>query len=63
MPLTKKDFEVLAQHIRSVSSRAWGVGCDDPDWQVVLRVAEALTTTNPRFNKERFLKACQTTDQ
>lgn len=58
--MTKKDYELIAQALADVSGNYEG-----EDWTVsgVLglvswKLADALQATNPRFNRELFLKAC-----
>ena len=50
--LTKKDMEILAREIREVSEGP--VSADD----IVEAVCRAIGSINPRFNRERFLSAC-----
>ena len=54
--MTRKDFELIAEVIRLfpwISDAQRDVGD-----LIAVRLANALATTNPRFDTERFLKAC-----
>jgi len=52
--MTKKDFELIAAALArckpSALNTAW--------YNVVYALADALATTNPRFDRARFLAAC-----
>ena len=54
--MTKKDYEIIAQAINEAM-----VDHDDRlfyhVYNVVMGIATALERENPRFNKEKFLKA------
>lgn len=51
--MTKKDYVLIAQAVAEVGSRGYGdIG------PVAHQIADALATDNPRFDRERFLKAC-----
>lgn len=59
--MTRKDFQMIAQVIRSLPS--FDVkSLDDADCvrfsAIIARFAEALANTNPRFNRSRFENAC-----
>lgn len=61
--MTKKDFELIAQTIKALVAPSFeenSQGLFDAEARgfVAWRFAEALRATNPRFNAERFLKAC-----
>lgn len=60
--MTRKDYVLLANAIAN--------GIDDAnkiEYQgftghaIIQRIADALATDNPRFNRERFIKACNDT--
>jgi len=55
--MTRKDYEALAKELRQVPSvdqyETW-IGC-------VNAVARVLAADNPRFNRDRFLRACGVT--
>lgn len=58
--MTKKDYALIAQALKEAqpswddySGEAYDQHCNDCEV-----VAEALARDNPRFNRERFLKAC-----
>jgi hypothetical protein len=62
--MTKKDFELIARALRD--ARPGGnVARAEPNvmmqWTAtVMRISAALMDTNPRFDAERFRKACGT---
>lgn len=54
--MTRKDFELIAGVFASfgeVCELEETIGAD-----IARQLAEALAGTNPRFNRETFLKAC-----
>lgn len=53
--MTKKDYELIADTIQSVP---FDPGALTPKFSVAQAFADALKATNPRFNREKFLKAC-----
>lgn len=69
--MTRKDFELIARAVRHArptvspadhrsGSRGWAVvsaGHMTAN-HVALFLADELAATNPRFDRERFLKAC-----
>jgi len=67
--LTKKDFKAVAEIIKNNTAMADDVVCleTDPDFVFevkAIRIAFAtdfenyFATQNPRFDRERFMKAC-----
>lgn len=50
--MSRKDFKLIAATIKALD-----LG-DSTDMYVATMFAEALATTNPRFNKTRFIEAC-----
>lgn len=60
--MTKKDYELIARAIK----RQWTIqvsitGTGDKSLAIhetALRIAYALKTENPRFDKDKFLQAC-----
>lgn len=69
--MTKKDFELIASALRDDAAHLAPDACDDysqrTDWEkgaydqwntTALAIARALATTNPRFDRARFLEAC-----
>jgi hypothetical protein len=63
--MTRKDFKLIAETIRLLPSFELGTElARGPQAEIVRfavichRFAEALATTNPRFNKDRFIAAC-----
>ena len=58
--MTRKDYELIAQAISGMKD-----AYDGEDWTIngamhpfACKLADALEGTNPRFNREMFLKAC-----
>ncbi len=62
--MTRKDFTLIAETIRTMPTFEAMAQADEPEIEVLRfsalchRFAEALATTNPRFNKNRFITAC-----
>jgi hypothetical protein len=63
--MTRKDFNLIAETIRLLPSFELGTDvARGPEGEVVRftalchRFAEALATTNQRFNTDRFIAAC-----
>ena len=63
--MTRKDFNLIAETIRQLPSfdlppiNSWGQHFDAVRFDALCnRFAEALATTNPRFDKDRFVAAC-----
>lgn len=60
--MSKKDFELIASVLSEAladSLRAGGDNYDeDSNEYIATRFADVLGQTNPRFNRERFLRAC-----
>jgi hypothetical protein len=57
--MSRKDFQLIAEVIRLLPSFECEQDCDVVRHSaIVARFAEALAKTNPRFNAERFAKAC-----
>lgn len=70
--MTKKDFELIATALQEDAAHLnralhrdyrnmtdWERGAYDQWSTTVLALADALATTNPLFNRERFLVLCQ----
>jgi hypothetical protein len=51
--MTRKDFELIAEVINT--SQYYSA---DYRNEIARNMAQALATTNPAFNEDRFLKAC-----
>ena len=51
--MTRKDFEMIAE----VIATAWH-GSEETRTGLSNKMADALETTNPRFNRALFLEAC-----
>jgi hypothetical protein len=61
MSMTRKDFELIAAAIRDATAdalRAYGSSGKAGAEKVARLMATTLKQTNPRFDKERFLAAC-----
>ena len=62
--MTRKDFNLIAEVIRTMPTFDATAQADGPEIEVLRfsalyhRFAEALATTNPKFNKDRFIAAC-----
>jgi hypothetical protein len=67
--MTRKDFNLIAETIRQLPSFIASVHLKPVDSTTIVgdavrfdalchRFAEALSTTNPRFKRERFIAAC-----
>jgi hypothetical protein len=54
--MTRKDFQAIARAFRDTATEPWS---DSEElWSELLhKVADYLATTNPRFDRERFLRA------
>ncbi len=56
MTMTRKDFEAIALVMRNARVRH----SDPPGWHsTVDQLALVLARTNPRFDHERFVRACE----
>ena len=51
--MTRKDYELIAQIIATAWHGSAGMKAD-----LANSFADKLESTNPRFNRERFLDAC-----
>ena len=67
--MTKKDFVLIASTLRASCPRlscpfdvehreAWIDGAMAAWAGTILQMADALASTNPRFNRDTFIKAC-----
>ncbi len=61
--MTKKNFEALARAIFQAKQESLRV--PPPPWgdtfrKVINNIADACKASNPRFNRERFIEACET---
>lgn len=58
--MTRKDFQLVADVIARLSADFNNGGEDTVSLSLVAEeMADALATTNPNFDRERFLKACK----
>ena len=55
--MTRKDFELIAEVIRTAHPTSFG---EANRAYLACLFADRLMETNPRFNVDRFLKACNT---
>lgn len=53
--MTHKDYELIAKAVKQAGERTTGIA---GVVQVAAELANALAGTNPRFDRERFIKAC-----
>lgn len=66
--MTKRDFEAIAAALGAVRPWAWanegdiGLGMSHQWTRTVDAFAAALASTNPRFDRERFVSACKGVD-
>ena len=62
--MSKKDFELIAKTLKDSKQHLQGVNplinqAFESQWKfMVNRISYELMTTNPRFNREKFLQAC-----
>jgi len=56
--MTKKDYEVIAKIIKDVAEAKNGTPVESLFSILTARLANYLETTNPRFDRERFIAAC-----
>jgi hypothetical protein len=62
--MTKKDYELIASIIKDYIDYSYNVEDTDDfivhDYaeRIAYKMAETLASKNPRFDKEKFLKAC-----
>jgi hypothetical protein len=55
--MTRKDYILIAAAIKYVRDNS-GNACERTAALVAVELAMQLATDNPRFDRERFLKAC-----
>lgn len=57
--MTRKDYVLIAAALKSSQLEQFRDGAQPFQHEVSCkRVADALATDNPRFDRDRFLKAC-----
>jgi hypothetical protein len=57
--MSRKDFNLIAETIKSLPSFSTPNSDDAVRFSaIVAKFAEALASTNPRFDKDRFAAAC-----
>ena len=61
MTMTRRDFEFLAQAIKDMQQLTDSNGYMSR-YDVAQVIAGRLETTNPRFNRSRFMTACNVAD-
>ncbi len=54
--MTRMDFELIAKTLRDA---ARGAPAEFEYRQLAFRFADALSSTNPLFDRQRFLDACK----
>ena len=64
--MTRKDYVLIAAQVRDMllfemQTQAYLDGAKAAHNSIAYRLAGALGQTNPRFDRERFLKACGVT--
>lgn len=57
--MTKKDFELIAEVIATLPE---SISYNDQE-QVAAAFADRLATTNPRFDRDRFMDAAMSIDE
>lgn len=65
MSMTKKDYELVAEELRldliKYKNHPEQLGYEDrykAVWEVCYRLSHAFKDSNPKFDREKFLKAC-----
>ena len=57
--MTRRDYELIAAALKSEKPQAHWSANKMIQWQLdCAAIAGALASTNPRFNRNRFLAAC-----
>jgi hypothetical protein len=59
--MTKKDFELIAAALaeaRYLVDSEPPISAETARYRIAGEIADALATTNPRFDRDRFLDAC-----
>jgi hypothetical protein len=61
--MTRKDYVLLAEALNAAFSRSTADKADKADGiaRAAIELADALAADNPRFDRERFLKAAGVT--
>lgn len=62
--MSKKDYELIAESLKNsqpdsrlVQPEYWSTAC--AQWKISVKIiCDSLSNNNPRFNREKFLKAC-----
>jgi hypothetical protein len=60
--MTKKDFQLIADVIKNLSDTADNVGAPISREALAKVFAAGLRSTNDRFDRERFIRACGVPD-
>jgi hypothetical protein len=57
--MTKKDYELIASSLKKSFDEAQGNLNQEVTVEgLIIDLSDTLASKNPRFNKEKFLKAC-----
>ena len=56
--MTKKDYELIAGVLRQEVKYEFNLTCQEVIISLVHNMAKHLEKANPRFDRDRFLKAC-----
>ena len=57
--MTRKDFELIADTIRNLRDASYESGVNELQREMIAKqFAAALRSTNPNFNRDRFVRAC-----
>ena len=56
--MTRKDFELIAKVLRAARNGDIDRRAEWVTDAIAEDMADGLATTNPRFNREKFLRAC-----
>lgn len=60
--MTKKDFTAIANILKNISDDVESVGLSHPPiifiHIIINQLADYFETTNPRFDRDRFMSAC-----
>lgn len=58
--MTRKDYKLIAQAISEAHEDNWGDSiANEGIYWVTKLLAESLAKDNPRFNRDKFMQACE----